>query len=99
MKNKTIKRDFYNLVLKIVIYTAISTLVTYILAVIIMRYTNAKTTDYYMKYIYEIEKEVEETGDSILNGNIIDMKKYSKEIHGEVIDLKGNHLYSKEESK
>lgn len=93
MKNKTIKRDFYNLVLKIVIYTAISTLITGILALIIMIYANAKTTDYYVKYIDEIEKEVIEKEDSILNGNLIDIKKYSKDIQGEVIDLKGNHLY------
>lgn len=93
MKNKTIKRDFYNLVLKIVIYTVISTLITYILTLVIMYFTNAKTTDYYTKYIHEIEKEVKIKGDSILNGDLIDIKKYSKEIHGEVIDLKGKHLY------
>lgn len=93
MKNKTIKRDFYNLVLKIVIYTAISTIITYTLVIAILILTNAKPTNYYIKYINEIQKEVEVKGDSILKGNLIDIKKYSEYIHGEVIDLKGNHLY------
>lgn len=93
MKNKTIKKDFYNLVLKIVIYTAISSLITYISVSIIIYFVNAKTTDYNMKYVYEIEKEIKENNNSILDGNIIDVKKYNKDIQGEVVDLKGNHLH------
>ncbi|KYH34267.1 sensor histidine kinase YycG [Clostridium tepidiprofundi DSM 19306] len=99
MKNKTIKRDFYNLVLKIVIYTIISTIITYSLMVIIMILTNDKPTDYYLKYIDKIEKEINEKGDSILEGNLIDIKKYSPRIHGEVIDINGNHLYGEKEVK
>ncbi len=93
MKNKTIKKDFYNLVLKIVIYTVISTIITYALFFIAISFVNAKTTDYYIKYIDEIENEVKEKSDSILEGNIVDVKKYNKDIQGEVVDLKGNHLY------
>lgn len=93
MKNKTIKRDFYNLVLKIVIYTAVSSIVTYLLFFTVIPFLNAKTTDYNMKYVYEIEKEIKENNESILDGNIIDTKKYNKDIQGEVVDLKGNHLY------
>lgn len=93
MKNKTIKKDFYTLVLKIVIYTIISTSLTYIFVLATMYFTNARTTDYYMKYIHEIEEEVKEEGDRILDGNIIDIKKYSEDIQGEVVDLEGNHLY------
>ncbi|MDK2564229.1 HAMP domain-containing sensor histidine kinase [Romboutsia sedimentorum] len=93
MKNKTIKKDFYTLVLKIVIYTIISTALTYIFVLTTMYFTNARTTDYYMKYIHEIEEEVKEKGDRILDGNIIDVKKYNEDIQGEVVDLEGNHLY------
>lgn len=92
-KIKTIKRDFYNLVLKIFIYTAISTVVTYGTLIITITLNNSKPTDYYVKYINEIVKEIEQNGDDILKGNLIDTKKYSENIEGEVIDLSGNHLY------
>ncbi|WP_125152333.1 HAMP domain-containing sensor histidine kinase [Clostridium rectalis] len=97
MKSKTIKRDFYNLVLKVFIYTVISTMVTYIFIVLVIQMLgNNKPTDYYVKYIHEVAKEVEKNGDSILKGNLIDIKKYSIELQGEVIDLAGNHLYGEE---
>lgn len=97
MKNKTIKKDFYNLVLKIVIYTSISTIVTYVLFFAVISFGNTKTTDYYMKYIDKTENEIKEKYDSILDGNLVDFKKYNKDIQGEVVDLKGNHLYGEKE--
>ncbi|GAA0740217.1 HAMP domain-containing sensor histidine kinase [Clostridium oceanicum] len=99
MKNKTIKKDFYNLVLKIVIYTVITTIITYALVVMIMLLGGTKTTDHYIKHINKIAKEVEVNGSSILKGNLIDIKKYSKKIQGEVIDLKGKHLYGEKAVK
>lgn len=93
MKNKTVKKDFYNLVLKIVIYTSISTILTYVLFFAVISFGNTKTTDYYMKYIDKIENEIKENYDSILDGNLVDVKKYNKDIQGELVDLKGNHLY------
>ena len=93
MKNKTVKKDFYNLVLKIVIYTSISTILTYVLFFAVISFGNTKTTDYYMKYIDKIENEIKENYDSILDGNLVDVKKYNKDIQGELVDLNGNHLY------
>ncbi|SFC47320.1 HAMP domain-containing sensor histidine kinase [Clostridium uliginosum] len=92
-KSKTIKRDFYNLVIKIFVYTVISTIVTYGILIMTMSLRNSKPTDYYVKYINQIAEEVKKNGDSILNGNLINIKKYNEELQGEVIDLSGNHLY------
>ncbi|NFR05261.1 HAMP domain-containing histidine kinase [Clostridium botulinum] len=92
MKSKTIKRDFYNLVLKVVIYTVISTIITYIILLLILCFKN-KPTNYYVKYIDKVSIEIEKNGERILKGNIIDLKKYSTKLKGSVIDLKGNHLY------
>jgi len=93
-KSRTIRKDFYNLVLKIFIYTVISTVITYGILIISINLNNSsKPTDYYVKYINEINKEVNEHGDSILKGNVLDIKKYSEDLQGEVIDLLGNHLY------
>ena len=98
-KHKTIKKDFYSLVLKIFFYTVISTIVTYGILIMTISLSNIKPTDYYLKYINQIAKEIEKNGDSILNGDLINVKNYNKEIYGEVIDLKGKHLYGQNEVK
>ena len=92
-KNKTIKREFYYLILKIFIYTAISTLVTYILFFSYVNFGNVKSQDYYLKYIKKISDEIKDNGNAILQGHLIDLNKYDDELQGEVIDLQGNHLY------
>ncbi|WP_026887555.1 HAMP domain-containing sensor histidine kinase [Clostridium beijerinckii] len=92
-KNKTIKRNFYNLFLKIFIYTAISSAITYMILIITMEINNTKSTNYYIKYIDKINDDIQKNGDTILKGNLIDIKKYGEDIQGEVIDLSGNHLY------
>ncbi|KGM96457.1 HAMP domain-containing histidine kinase [Clostridium botulinum] len=92
MKSKTIKKDFYNLVLKVVMYTIVSTIITYVILLFVLCFKN-RPTNYYVKYIDKVSLDIEKNGDSILKGNIIDLKKYSTKLKGEVIDLKGDHLY------
>ena len=54
-KNRTIKRDFYLLVIKIVTLSLISTFIMYLCLIIFIFVStdneNAKTSDYYVKYI------------------------------------------------
>lgn len=96
-KNRTIKRDFYLLVIKIVTLSLISTFIMYLCLIIFIFVStdneNAKTSDYYVKYIDLIEKKIKENSTSILNGELIELEYFDKNIKGEVLDIQGNHLY------
>ncbi|MDR9792831.1 HAMP domain-containing sensor histidine kinase [Aeribacillus pallidus] len=96
-KDKTIKRDFYLLVVKVFLSTFISTLITYIclflLIFVITNNNTIKPSNYYVKYIDLIEKKIEENSSSILKGQLIDLKSYHENIQGEVLDINGNHMY------
>ncbi|MED0763055.1 histidine kinase dimerization/phospho-acceptor domain-containing protein, partial [Aneurinibacillus thermoaerophilus] len=96
-KDKTIKRDFYLLVVKVFLSTIISSLITYLcLLLFIFMFTNNNTikpTDYFVKYLDLIEEKIEENSASILMGRLIDIKSYSEKIQGEVLDINGNHMY------
>lgn len=93
--DRTIKSDFYLLVIKIFLYTFISTIIAYgFLVIFIMSSSNhSKTTDHYEKYLDTIEAEIMNNSESILDGNLIDLNKYSDKIKGEVVDINGNHLF------
>lgn len=93
--NRTIKSDFYLLVIKIFLYTFISTIIAYGFLVIFISYSSnyCKTTDYYEKYLNIIESEIMSNTESILEGNLIDLSAYSDKIKGEVVDINGNHLF------
>jgi signal transduction histidine kinase len=95
LSNKTIKSDFYLLVIKIFSYTFISTIIAYaILVIFLFSSTNyTKTTDYYEKYLDKIEGEVIRNVDSVLQGHLIDLNSYSDKIQGEVVDINGNHVF------
>lgn len=79
-KDKTIKRDFYLLVVKVFLSTLISTFITYVcLFLFIFVLTNNNTikpSNYYVKYIDSIEKKIKENSSSILKGQLIDLKSY-----------------------
>lgn len=96
-KDKTIKRDFYLLVVKVFLSTLISTFITYVcLFLFIFVLTNNNTikpSNYYVKYIDSIEKKIKENSSSILKGQLIDLKSYHENIQGEVLDINGNHMY------
>ncbi len=96
-KDKTIKRDFYLLVVKIFLSTIVSSLITYLcLLLFIFMFTNNNTikpTNYFVKYLDLIEEKIEENSASILMGRLIDTKSYSEKIQGEVLDINGNHMY------
>jgi len=96
-KDKTIKRDFYLLVVKVFLSTVASSLVTYfcLLLFIFMLTDNntIKPTNYFVKYLDLIEEEIEENSAFILKGQLIDIKSYSDKIQGEVLDINGHHMY------
>ncbi|MGG3852973.1 HAMP domain-containing sensor histidine kinase [Caldifermentibacillus hisashii] len=96
-KDKTIKRDFYLLVVKVFLSTILSSAVTYLcLIYFIFMFTEnnmIKPTDYFVKYLDVIEKKIEESAPDILNGELINLDQYSEKIEGEVLDINGNHLY------
>lgn len=64
-KDKTIKRDFYLLVVKIFLSTIVSSLITYLcLLLFIFMFTNNNTikpTNYFVKYLDLIEKRLKKT--------------------------------------
>ena len=93
--NRTIKSDFYLLVIKIFLYTFISTIIAYGFLLIFISYSSnySKTTDYYEKYLNTIEDEIMNNTESILEGNLIHLSEYSNKIKGEVVDINGNHLF------
>ncbi|WP_425446294.1 sensor histidine kinase [Dethiothermospora halolimnae] len=97
LKNKTLKRDFYLLVIKIVFLTVISTIITYTLLIVFIfnsTETNmAKSSNHYIKYFNAIEKNIQLKSLSILKGSLIDLGDYSDKIRGEVLDVNGNHLF------
>lgn len=94
-KVKTIKSEFYLLVIKIFLYTFISTIIAYIFLMIFIIYSSnySKSTDHYEKYLDSIENEIINNTDSILEGNLIDLNEYSNKIKGEVVDINGKHLF------
>lgn len=98
MKNdKTIKRDFYLLVVKVVLATVISSAVTYLCVIyLIMTLTTnhvVKPTNYFVKDLDLIEKKVKENEEAIFKGRLIPIHRYSEKIKGEVVDISGKHLY------
>lgn len=101
MKNdKTIKRDFYLLVVKVVLATVVSSVVTYLcLVYLIMTLTTnhvVKPTNYFLKYLDSIEKKVKENEEAIFKGSLIPLHRYNENIQGEVVDISGKHLYGDE---
>nr|WP_241737084.1 hypothetical protein [Anoxybacillus flavithermus] len=102
MKNdKTIKRDFYLLVVKVVLATVISSAVTYLCVIyLIMTLTTndvVKPTNYFVKDLDLIEKKVKENEEAIFKGRLIPIHRYSEKIQGEVVDISGKHLYGDRE--
>lgn len=95
LSNRTIKSDFYLLVIKIFSYTFISTIIAYgLLIVFIFVSTNyTKTADYYEKYLDRIEDEIIRNIDSVLQGQLIDLNSYADKIQGEVVDINGKHVF------
>jgi len=96
-KDKTIKRDFYLLVVKVFLSTILSSAVAYLcLFYFIFMFTEnhtIKSTDYFVKYLDVIKKKTEESASDILSGKLINLNQYSEKIEGEVVDINGNHLY------
>ncbi|MGG7165592.1 ATP-binding protein [Clostridium ihumii] len=93
-RNKTLKRQFYMLVLKVCMFTAIASIVTYIaLFSWIAIDNNGKYADYYVRILDDIEGSIKNNESAILDGEIIDLNKYNKDVQGEVVDINGEHLY------
>ena len=93
-KNKTLKRQFYMLVLKVCMFTAIASIVTYIALFSWIAIDNkGKYADYYVRILDDIEDSIKNNESAILDGNIIDLNKYNKDVKGEVVDINGKHLY------
>ncbi|WP_110933139.1 HAMP domain-containing sensor histidine kinase [Paenibacillus bouchesdurhonensis] len=93
MRHKTLKRDFYLLVVKVVSFTIVSTIVAYLLLVIFLFSDTAKPTDYYVKYFNIIERMVENNPEGVLLGELPDLTGMSDQIKSEVLDTSGHHLY------
>ncbi|WP_028558714.1 HAMP domain-containing sensor histidine kinase [Paenibacillus pinihumi] len=93
MKHRTLKHDFYLLVVKVVGFTILSTVVAYVLLILFIFSDTAKSTDYYAKYFDTIEKLVRDQGDAIMGGRLPDLSSMSNQLQAEVLDLSGNHLY------
>ncbi|KAF0993641.1 HAMP domain-containing sensor histidine kinase [Geobacillus sp. TFV-3] len=95
--NKTIKRDFYLLVVKVVLATIVSSALAYLcLIYLIVTFTGnhmVKSTDYFVRYLDLIEKKVKENEEAIFMGRLIPIDRYSRKIQGEVVDVSGHHLY------
>jgi len=91
--NRSLKLEFYLLVVKIILFTLLSSLLVYSVFIIPIYRGKLRPVDYYMNYLNRIEKQIKEHSVDIMKGNLIDLKKYSKEIQGEVVDTEGNHLY------
>ena len=93
-KNKTLKRQFYMLVLKVCMFTAIASILTYIALFSWIAIDNkGKYADYYVRILDDIEDSIKNNESAILDGNIIDLNKYNKDVKGEVVDINGKHLY------
>ncbi len=92
MKEKSLKYDFYLLVIKTVSLNLISGFIVFLIYAFFIYKGIAMPTDYYTKYITEIENEIKVRKNDILNGKTIDLNSFSNKIKGEVIDPKGNHL-------
>lgn len=100
-KSKTIKRDFYFLVVKILFWTILSSILAYIcLFIVISVFSNndfIKRTDYYTNHLERIKEEIEDKGANILTGHLIDIPAIIDEaIEGEVVDISGSHLFGQE---
>src|SRR5690625_3472469 len=98
-KTKTIKRDFYFLVIKIIFWTILSSTLAYIcLFIFISVFSNnfVKPTDYYMNHLERIKEEIEDKGANILTGHLINISAIDEAIEGEVVDIRGSHLFGEE---
>lgn len=93
MNNKSLKSEFYALVIKIISFTLISSLIVYLAFVIPLYRGKVRPSDYYLKYLDEIEKLINMNKENIIKGNLVDLKIFDKNIKGEVIDPTGKHLY------
>jgi len=93
MNNKSLKSEFYALVIKIISFTLISSLIVYLAFVIPLYRGKVRPSDYYLKYLDEIEKLINMNKENIIKGNLVDLKIFDKNIRGEVIDPTGKHLY------
>ena len=98
-KNKTIKRDFYFLVVKILFWTTLSSILDYIcLFIVISVLSNnnfIKPTDYYTNHLERIKEKIEDKGANILTGDLINISAIGETIEGEVVDISGSHLFGK----
>lgn len=93
MRHKTLKRDFYLLVVKVVSFTIISTVMGYLLLILFIFSDTAKPTDYYVKFFNIAERLIENNPEAILNGQLPDLEEISDQMQGEVLDISGHHLY------
>ncbi|QAV33344.1 Signal transduction histidine kinase [Fervidobacterium changbaicum] len=96
MKIKSLKHQFYLLVFKIMFFTFLSSFVVYLAFVLPLYRGIVRPTDYYVRYLDEIEKEIKKKSEQIINGKLINLSLFEKEIEeieGEVIDINGKHLY------
>ncbi|GAA0068554.1 HAMP domain-containing histidine kinase [Clostridium sardiniense] len=95
-KSKTVKKEFYLLVVKIFIFTFISSIAAYLglyFHITVSIGKTSKESDFYVKYIEAAEKEIKNNPENILKGNILDLSLFNEELEGEVVDLNGKHLY------
>lgn len=93
MRHKTLKRDFYFLVVKVVSFTIISSVIAYLLLILFIFSDTAKPTDYYVKFFDIVQRIIENNPEAILNGQLPDLEEISDQLQGEVIDISGHHLY------
>ncbi len=93
MRNKSLKYEFYLLVIKIILFTMISSIIVYLAFVLPIYRGKVRPTDYYVKYLNDIENQIKAKGKDVLNGHLVDLKEFDNNIKVEVIDSKGNHLY------
>lgn len=96
-RKKTLKGDFYLLIIKVFSFTLISTIITYLFLLFFISITTsnnmAKTADHYTQHLDSIQSIINKNVHEILKGEVINLSKYNDDIKGEVVDLDGNHLF------
>lgn len=93
-KDKTLKKDFYMLVLKVCLFTIIASIITYVIVFSTISLSNKnKYADHYVEALNDIENKINNNEAYILQGNMIDLQEYNGFITGELVDINGNHLY------
>ncbi|QSZ27444.1 HAMP domain-containing histidine kinase [Aceticella autotrophica] len=92
-ENKSLKMDFYLLVIKVVFFTIVSSIIIYSLFLLPIYNGSMKPTNYYLRYLDNLEVNIRANPDKILNGEILDLSVFGDKIQGEVVDVHGKHIY------